>query len=422
MVYLDSSAIVKLVVTEPESGALRQYLAAHDDRIASGLARVEVFRALRRSTGGTKTTLRRAEQVLEAIALVAVDDPILRDAAALEPRAAKPRCRASRHRAFSGWTRRRRDVRRASPRRGSGDRTEGCISQVRSTAMPATRLRFALVGSAALTVQLAGCAGAPPDDSPIPFGPEAVAGWQMVDLSHAYGGSTLYWPTDTTGFQLDTLAEGPTPGGYFYAAKQFATAEHGGTHLDAPSHFAEGGADAAAVPLERLILPGIVIDVRASADADPDYLLTAGDVQAWEDAHGRVPEGAAVLIRTGWAAPLARCTRLSRRRYARGRRQPALPRHRRRGGAPTGGGPPCSAARYRHRQRGPRPVHRLHRPPDRCGGRCAQPGERRRPLPTAPDRFPARRATDEDRGWNRRPGQNRCIDPTTLTRTRGRGP
>ena len=86
VVYLDSSAIVKLVVTEPESGALRQYLAAHDDRIASRLARVEVFRALRRTSGGTKTTLRRAEQVLEAIALVAVDDPVLRDAAALEPR------------------------------------------------------------------------------------------------------------------------------------------------------------------------------------------------------------------------------------------------------------------------------------------------------------------------------------------------
>ena len=42
--------------------------------------------------------------------------------------------------------------------------------------------------------------------------------------------------------------------------------------------------------------------MRASADADPDYLLTAGDVQAWEEAHGRVPEGTAVLIRTGWAA------------------------------------------------------------------------------------------------------------------------
>ena len=85
MVYLDSSAIVKLVVAEPESGALRRYLADHEDRVASGLVRVEVLRALRRTHGGSRATLRRAEQVLEGIALVAVDDPILRDAAALEP-------------------------------------------------------------------------------------------------------------------------------------------------------------------------------------------------------------------------------------------------------------------------------------------------------------------------------------------------
>ena len=124
----------------------------------------------------------------------------------------------------------------------------------------------------------------------------------MVDLSHAYAGDTLYWPTDTDGFRLDTLAEGETPGGYFYAAKAFATAEHGGTHLDAPFHFAEGGDDAASIPLDRLILPGIVIDVSEAAAADPDYLATVEDVTAWEDEHGRVPEGSAVLIRTGWAA------------------------------------------------------------------------------------------------------------------------
>lgn len=129
-----------------------------------------------------------------------------------------------------------------------------------------------------------------------------LAGWEMVDLSHAYGGDTLYWPTDTTGFQLDTLAEGPTPGGYFYAAKQFATAEHGGTHLDAPFHFAAGADDVASIPLERLILPGIVIDVSDAAAADADYRLSADDVLAWEEQHGRVPAGSAVLIRTGWAA------------------------------------------------------------------------------------------------------------------------
>ena len=84
MVYLDSSALVKLVVTEPETAALRRYLRAHPERVSSALARVEVCRALRR-TGATEATLRRADQMLGRIALVAMDDPLLRAAAALSP-------------------------------------------------------------------------------------------------------------------------------------------------------------------------------------------------------------------------------------------------------------------------------------------------------------------------------------------------
>lgn len=84
MVYLDSSALVKLVVTEPETAALRRYLRAHPERVSSALARVEVCRALRRA-GATEATLRRADQVLGRIALVAIDDPLLRAAAALSP-------------------------------------------------------------------------------------------------------------------------------------------------------------------------------------------------------------------------------------------------------------------------------------------------------------------------------------------------
>ena len=168
--------------------------------------------------------------------------------------------------------------------------------------MQAPRCTLPLSAGLALAVQLAACGSSPPEDTAQPPGPEAVAGWRMVDLTHAYGGDTLYWPTDTAGFRLDTLAEGQTAGGYFYAAKQFATAEHGGTHLDAPFHFAEAGATVESIPLERLILPGIVLDVSEPAAADPDYLVTAEDVLAWEKAHGRVPKGTAVLIRTGWAA------------------------------------------------------------------------------------------------------------------------
>lgn len=187
--------------------------------------------------------------------------------------------------------------RRGGFRRGLSN--AAATSTVRSGTGP-TRLRR--VGGALLAAQLAACAGGPPDGSPPPPGPEAVAGWRLVDLSHAYGANTLYWPTDTTGFRLDTLAEGQTPGGWFYAAREFATAEHGGTHLDAPFHFAEGADDAASVPLERLVAPGVVVDVAAAAAADPDYLVTPEDVLAWEAEHGPVPAGAAVLVRTGWAA------------------------------------------------------------------------------------------------------------------------
>lgn len=151
---------------------------------------------------------------------------------------------------------------------------------------------------------LAACAAPPAEEAAAAAVPDAdvVAGWRMIDLSHAYGAETLYWPTDTKGFALDTLAEGMTDAGYFYAAKEFATAEHGGTHLDAPVHFAEGGDDVASIPLDRLVLPGIVVDVSELAAADPDYLVTAEDVLAWEERHGQVPAGSAVLIRTGWAS------------------------------------------------------------------------------------------------------------------------
>ncbi|MGH7519272.1 MAG: cyclase family protein [Gemmatimonadales bacterium] len=124
--------------------------------------------------------------------------------------------------------------------------------------------------------------------------------YEMVDLTHALNARTVFWPTSEGGFELQRLAYGPTPGGYFYAANAFAMPEHGGTHLDAPIHFAEGGVTADRIPLDRLVLPAVVIDVSAQAAKDPDYRLTADDVQTFERGHGRIPAGAAVLLRTGW--------------------------------------------------------------------------------------------------------------------------
>ena len=155
---------------------------------------------------------------------------------------------------------------------------------------------------AAIVITALGAAscGAPAEAPPLP-GPETVAGWTMVDLSHEYGENTLYWPTDTKGFQLDTLAEGVTPAGYFYSTKEFATAEHGGTHLDAPYHFYEGADLVGEIPLSRLIAPGVVVDVSAQAAADADYRASADDIRNWEAEHGIIAPGTAVLFRTGWA-------------------------------------------------------------------------------------------------------------------------
>jgi predicted nucleic acid-binding protein len=82
--YLDSSALVKLVVLEPESAALREFLGTHALRLSSALAEVEVPRALRRAGYGAAEG-RRASDVLARIALIEVDRQVLRRAAALAP-------------------------------------------------------------------------------------------------------------------------------------------------------------------------------------------------------------------------------------------------------------------------------------------------------------------------------------------------
>ena len=123
----------------------------------------------------------------------------------------------------------------------------------------------------------------------------------IVDLTHAYGADTVFWPTSPSKFTLQKLASGMTEGGYFYAANAFCTPEHGGTHLDAPIHFSERGQTMEQIPLEKLIAPAVVIDVTARAAADRNYLASRDDVLAFEKAHGRIEAGTIVLLRTGWS-------------------------------------------------------------------------------------------------------------------------
>ncbi len=129
-----------------------------------------------------------------------------------------------------------------------------------------------------------------------------LASAEVVDLTHPFDASTLYWPTSPSTFELSKLSEGKTAAGFFYAANAFCTPEHGGTHFDAPVHFGEGRRTADQVPARQLIAPAAVIDISRQAAADPDYRLTAADVLAWEARNGRVPEGAIVVLRTGWSS------------------------------------------------------------------------------------------------------------------------
>lgn len=128
---------------------------------------------------------------------------------------------------------------------------------------------------------------------------EAFPHGKWVDLSHAYEAQTPYWPT-AEGFQLDTVFEGDTEGGYYYSAYQFSSAEHGGTHIDAPIHFARGKQTVDEIPLENLTGSAILIDVTDSIVDYIDYQINVSDFENWEAQHGKISEGSIVLLRTGF--------------------------------------------------------------------------------------------------------------------------
>lgn len=134
-----------------------------------------------------------------------------------------------------------------------------------------------------------------------PSATELLDHGSWVDLSHDFSSETIYWPTAKP-FSLEVVSAQRTPAGFYYAANNIAAAEHGGTHLDSPVHFAEGQWTTDQIPLERLMGPAVVIDVSQKAGADADYRISPEDLVAWEQAQGRIPEGAIVLFRTGWGS------------------------------------------------------------------------------------------------------------------------
>ena len=125
--------------------------------------------------------------------------------------------------------------------------------------------------------------------------------YNWIDLSYDFSDKTLYWPTANT-FKFDTAFHGVTPAGFYYEAYNYSAAEHGGTHLDAPVHFAKGKWSCDEIPLNRLMGEAAVIDVSEKALKDADYLISIADVEAWEKTNGKLVDDVILLFRTGYGA------------------------------------------------------------------------------------------------------------------------
>jgi len=122
---------------------------------------------------------------------------------------------------------------------------------------------------------------------------------RVIDLSYAINDKQVPWPGDAKWFEAKVNAT-VEKNGYF--TRSFWMLEHYGTHLDAPVHFPPGKMTVDEIPARKLFGPAVVLDVRVESVKDADYRVTAARVEEWEKRHGRIPEGAIVLLRTGWAS------------------------------------------------------------------------------------------------------------------------
>lgn len=130
--------------------------------------------------------------------------------------------------------------------------------------------------------------------------PVCAAGDQgnILDMTYVYDEDTIYWP-NASPFKLTPEFQGMTQLGYWYASNFYAASEHGGTHVDAPIHFAKNGRTIDQIPLAEWIGPAVKIDATRQCAHDRDYLLSVDDIKNWEKKYGRIPAGAWVIMYTG---------------------------------------------------------------------------------------------------------------------------
>ena len=124
----------------------------------------------------------------------------------------------------------------------------------------------------------------------------SIVSAEWLDMSYHFDDQTVYWPT-AKNFSRTLTQRGMTKEGPSY---DISANEHGGTHSDSPSHFYEEGLTVDQISLEKLIGPAVVVNITQKTANNPDYRLSVKDLEEWESANGKIPDGAIVLMFSGW--------------------------------------------------------------------------------------------------------------------------
>ncbi|KAK7496652.1 hypothetical protein BaRGS_00012059 [Batillaria attramentaria] len=124
---------------------------------------------------------------------------------------------------------------------------------------------------------------------------------EVIDLMYTLDEGAIGWPVHPPyNFSIVQRGIDPHVNNLYLEYNKFNMGEHRGTHADSPAHFAEGHWRSHEIPPSRLVGPGVVVDVSAKVRDNPLYKMTMEDVQAWEAANGRIPDGAIFLMNSGW--------------------------------------------------------------------------------------------------------------------------
>jgi kynurenine formamidase len=172
-----------------------------------------------------------------------------------------------------------------------------CSPSVIASALAGVSRREALGLTAGIVVgALTGAprraAGDGPDEK------RTIAAANVLDLTHTLGPTFPIWPGNVP-IKVTNTATLAKEG---YYANRWDLAEHHGTHLDAPAHFAPEGRTADRLEASSLVVPAAVIDLRERARRNADAVVTIDDLKAWEKAHGRLSKQCGVFLNSGWDA------------------------------------------------------------------------------------------------------------------------